>query len=116
MTLAEFLEKVKEGPNKSQALDFMVNLISLLKEFDTESCRTLAGIIRSQMIDTSEAAKKPIPVTDLIDLCSLSDKLDATLNEVYVIQFTERLDEIARETGQSYAEIKTRTVEYRKSR
>lgn len=49
MTVAEFLKRVKEGSNKPQALTFMMDLLTILDEFDTEACSVFAGKIRAQL-------------------------------------------------------------------
>jgi len=113
LTVKEFLQRVKEGSNKPQALTFMMDLLTILDEFDSEACSTFAGKIRAQMGKANEATKTEIPVTDLIDLSSLADKLDATNHEVYAVQFNERLEEIARETGCTIPEVRNAARQYR---
>jgi len=116
MTVKEFLEKVKEGPNNSQTLDFLMNLMILLEEFDSEACSTLLGKIKWQLEEANEASKKEIPLTDIIDILALGDKLDATMSEVYAIQTMERLEEVAQATGRTVPEIKNAVREYKKRR
>ena len=60
--------------------------------------------------------KTDIPVTDIIELCSLADKLDATGSGVYATLFDERLQEIARVTGQTIPEVKNAARAYRANR
>lgn len=113
MTVKEFLERVKEGPNKPQAATFLMDLLTILDEFDSEACSVFAGKIRTQMDEAKKASKKEIPVTDLIDLMALADKLDATSHEVYAVQFNERLEEIASLTGHTVPEVRIAARRYR---
>lgn len=53
---------------------------------------------------------------DLAELNTFLDKLDATGHEVYTIQFSERLEELSKETGLTIPEIKNRGREYRNRR
>lgn len=47
MTVKEFLERQKEA-NPVAALGFLMDLLTLLDEFDQDKCCTLAGKIRAQ--------------------------------------------------------------------
>lgn len=60
--------------------------------------------------------KRGITDLQLAELCSFADKLDATGNTVYAIQFNEYLDELSKETGYSIPEIKNRVRDYKKNR
>ncbi len=112
MTVKEFLERTKQE-NPIAALSFLMDLLTILDEFDSEACSVFSGKIRAQLDEAKEAAKKEIAVTDLIDLDSLANKLDATGSEVYAIQFNERLEEIARETGRTVPEVRKAARRYR---
>jgi len=66
-----------------------------------------------------EMSKPParwLTESDLIELCSFIDKLDATGHEVYALQFNEHLEDLARGTGLSIQEIKNHAREYREGR
>ena len=112
MTVKQFLAKFPPTP---VAVNIMMDLLTILDEFDTESCSVFAGKIRAHL-DESKKKKNELTELDLIDLCSFADKLDATSSEVYAIQFNERLEELTRLTGLSVPEIKNKAREYRKNR
>ncbi len=112
MTVKQFLANLPQTP---VALNMMMDLLTILDEFDTESCSVFAGKIRAHL---DEAKKKNDELTDvdLIDLCSYLDKLDTTGNQIYAIQFNERIEELMKSTGLSMPEIKNKAREYRGNR
>ncbi len=114
MTVEEFLKRQK-GIDPTMAIGFLVDLLTMLDEFDTEACSVFAGKIRAHL-DKAKKLKQQLTDLDLIDLCSYADKLDATGSELYAIQFNERLEELERLTGLSIPEIKNRAREYHKNR
>jgi hypothetical protein len=54
MTVAEFLERVKQSGAPIASINFLMDLLTILDEFDTMPCSVLAGKIRAQ---TEENAK-----------------------------------------------------------
>ena len=111
--IKEFLERQKEA-NPVAALAFLMDLLTLLDELGDEKCSVLAGKIRAQI--ELEKGSRELTDSDLVDLCTFADKLDATGHEVYALQFDEHLNDLMRETGLSIPEIKNRAREYRKQR
>lgn len=53
MTVKEFLERVREGSNKSQNVAFLMNLLTLLDEFEEEKCSVVSGKIRAQLAEAA---------------------------------------------------------------
>jgi len=56
LTVKEFLERVKQD-NSGVALSFLVDLLTILDEFDSEACSTFAGKIRAHLDEALEASK-----------------------------------------------------------
>lgn len=116
MLASEFLDKLRKEYSPFIVLPVMMDMLVLLDYYDSESCSVLAGKLRNAMDEANEAEKKEIPITDIIDIVSLGDKLDVTGHEVYAIQITERLEEVARITGRSIPEVKNKVREYKANR
>lgn len=48
MTVAEFLARVKDS-HSATSITFLMDLLTILDEFDTEACSVFAGKIRAQI-------------------------------------------------------------------
>ena len=116
MLVSEFLERIRQDGNPAAAIGFMMDFLTLLDEFDGEKCSVLAGKIRGQMEAANKAKTREPTTVELIELNTFADKLNATGSSVYAIQFDERLQELARDTGLSIQELRNSAREYRNTR
>lgn len=58
MTVAQFLKRCRDkGNHVGTTSSILLDLMTLLDEFDSEACSTLAGKIRSQLEELEESNK-----------------------------------------------------------